>query len=161
MVMGRVLASPTYLCKIRAQKTTGCRTTLICDENSISARLLSFILKGMNMEVSIAGNGEEATNMVQIRCYDFVFIDFSRCADETEDILRAVLPLSNRTILVGMSADPQVPEEFINAMDCFLPKPFTKSTLDALLHYETKGPATLADSTSRLTENGISIMQVE
>jgi len=114
---------------------------LVAEDNSINQKLIKNVLNGFGVEVTLAGNGEEALNLRMQNEFDMIFMDIQMPVlggiEATQKILEYEEKSRKHHIpIVALTANALSGdrEKYINAgMDNYLSKPIDLERLNILL----------------------------
>jgi len=114
---------------------------LVAEDNSINQKLIKNVLNGFGIEVTLAGNGEEALNMRMQNDYDMIFMDIQMPVlggiEATQKILEYEEKSRKHHIpIVALTANALSGdrEKYMDAgMDNYLSKPIDLERLNILL----------------------------
>ncbi|MCB0921032.1 MAG: response regulator [Actinobacteria bacterium] len=125
----------------RLQRSGGNRRILLVDDTKVTQRLASAMLSDAGLEVDVAGDGVEAIEALTATPYGVVLMDIRMPRMDGLEATRRIRSGEAgddraETPIVAMTADtaPGAAEQVMLAgLDAFVPKPFTKETLLALV----------------------------
>ncbi|HSH44933.1 MAG TPA: sigma-54 dependent transcriptional regulator [Longimicrobiales bacterium] len=114
---------------------SGIRILVIDDEATLRETCVN-VLRMQGFDVSAAGRGEEALDLVRRRDYDIILCDLYMTQVPGIDLLRAALEHRPETIFVTMTGNPSV-ESNLKVLEAgawdYLPKPFSASHIEILI----------------------------
>jgi CheY-like chemotaxis protein len=102
------------------------RQLLVVDDDKAIQKILSRTLSFMGYEVTLAGNGLEASTLFLTGSYDMVMTDFHMPLMNGWDLSRIVKEQSPKTpvIVITGACDDKDLEKLNNCVDAIIPKPF-------------------------------------
>jgi signal transduction histidine kinase/CheY-like chemotaxis protein len=114
---------------------------LVAEDNPINQKLITHVLKGFSLEVTLANNGQEAVNFRQMKHYDIIFMDIQMPVldgiEASKEIIRYEEKNRKRHIpIVALTANALAGdrEKYLNAgMDDYLSKPLNIDKLGLIL----------------------------
>jgi CheY-like chemotaxis protein len=119
------------------------RQLLVVDDNEAIQKLLSKTLSFMGYDVTLAGNGLEASTLFVTGSYDLVMTDFQMPLMNGWELSRIVKEQSPHTpviVVTGCCDDTQWEKLKANSVDAIIPKPFKleeiQNTVQRLLNSE-------------------------
>jgi len=108
---------------------------VVDDDRSLREGCVSFF-QVEGYDITSAGNGTEALELVKRRRFDLVMLDLYMTQVDGMEILRAILAANKDTLVVIMTGNPSVETNLealrVGAWDYIL-KPFTPTHLDVLV----------------------------
>ena len=111
------------------------RILIVDDERTLRESCAS-VLRSEGYNVTLAGRGEEALDLVRRRPFDPVLVDLFMPQVPGLEILNAVLEVNRDTLVVVMTGNPSVTSSIealrMGAWD-YLPKPFSATHLQVLI----------------------------
>ncbi len=111
------------------------RILIVDDERTLRESCAS-VLRGDGYNVTLAGRGEEALEMVRRRQFDVVLVDLFMSQVPGLELLNAALEASRDCLVVVMTGNPSVTSSIealrMGAWD-YLPKPFSATHLQVLI----------------------------
>jgi len=123
----------------QAVKVTHEVNALVVEDNLINQRLIQIILQGYNINVTTAGNGEEAIVMSKKAKYDIIFMDIDmpgKNGIEATKEIKTTTNLNKLTPIVALTAMAmEGDKEMIlsQGLDNYLAKPLRKESLEEML----------------------------
>jgi signal transduction histidine kinase/CheY-like chemotaxis protein len=143
---------------------------LVTEDNAINQKLITNVLTGLGIEVSIANNGEEALNLRKNEEYDLIFMDIQMPVmggiEATKEILKyEEQDRKHHVPIVALTANALQGdrEKYINAgMDNYLSKPIELNDLTNLLkeYFSHKVVGTEVESIEKESEE-VSTTEIE
>ncbi len=128
-------ATPRDPLSIPADVKASIRILVVDDERTLRESCAS-VLQMDGFNVTLAGRGEEALELVRRRRFDVVLVDLYMSQVSGLDILRATLEVDKDAIVVVMTGNPSVTSSIealrAGAWD-YLPKPFSATHLQVLI----------------------------
>ncbi|HEY4099478.1 MAG TPA: sigma-54 dependent transcriptional regulator [Gemmatimonadales bacterium] len=111
------------------------RVLIVDDERTLRESCAS-VLRGEGYNVTLAGRGEEALDLVRRRQFDLVLVDLFMSQVPGLELLNATLEANRDCLVVVMTGNPSVPSSIealrMGAWD-YLPKPFSATHLQILI----------------------------
>lgn len=111
------------------------RILIVDDERTLRESCAS-VLRGEGYNVTLAGRGEEALEMVRRRQFDLVLVDLFMSQVSGLELLNAALEANRDSLVVVMTGNPSVASSIealrMGAWD-YLPKPFSATHLQVLI----------------------------
>ncbi|HEY3933856.1 MAG TPA: sigma-54 dependent transcriptional regulator [Gemmatimonadales bacterium] len=118
-----------------AEVKASIRVLIVDDERTLRESCAS-VLRGEGYNVTLAGRGEEALEMVRRRQFDLVLVDLFMSQVPGLELLNATLEANRDCLVVVMTGNPSVPSSIealrMGAWD-YLPKPFSATHLQILI----------------------------
>jgi two-component system sensor histidine kinase/response regulator len=113
---------------------------LVVEDNATNQQVLNAVLRNLGVQVTLASNGQEAVELVQNRDFDLVLMDCQMPVMDgfqaTAAIRRLPLGRGERLPIAAVTANALKSDEqkcLAAGMNDFLPKPFKRAQLQALL----------------------------
>lgn len=113
---------------------------LVVDDNAINRKLAVAMLRTYGFQISQAGGGQEAIDMVKSQRYDMIFMDYMMPEmdgmEATKIIRKECKETAEGTIIVALTANAiQGAKEMYleNGFDDFLSKPFDRTQMNDML----------------------------
>jgi signal transduction histidine kinase/CheY-like chemotaxis protein/HPt (histidine-containing phosphotransfer) domain-containing protein len=113
---------------------------LVVEDNATNQQVLNAVLRSLGVQVTLASNGQEAVELVQNRDFDLVLMDCQMPVMDgfqaTAAIRRLPLGRGERLPIAAVTANALQSDEqkcLAAGMNDFLPKPFKRAQLQALL----------------------------
>lgn len=110
---------------------------LLADDHVLNRRIMALLFQEWSYAYDLAKNGPEALRFAESFPYDLIFLDINMPEMDGYAVARELRArMSKKTIIIGISANsgPEEREKCLKAgMDAYLPKPFRKQELLALL----------------------------
>ncbi len=113
---------------------------LVVEDNATNQQVLNAVLSSLGVQVTLASNGQEAVELVQNRDFDLVLMDCQMPVMDgfqaTAAIRRLPLGRGERLPIAAVTANALQSDEqkcLAAGMNDFLPKPFKRAQLQALL----------------------------
>jgi two-component system, sensor histidine kinase len=110
---------------------------LVVEDHPANQYVAQSLLESLDCTVSIAGTGAEALELLGTQTFDLVFMDCQMPGMDGYETTRRMRAVLHRYIpVVAITANAMVDDKqrcLDAGMDDFLPKPFTKSALSAVL----------------------------
>jgi CheY-like chemotaxis protein/HPt (histidine-containing phosphotransfer) domain-containing protein len=126
---------------------------LLAEDNAVNQKVASAVLRKLGVEVELAGNGAHALEMVLEEHFDLVFMDLHMPEmdglEATRAIRAAEATTGRRTPIVALTASvmQETRNECVAAgMDGFVPKPFVREELVAVLRRFLPGQGAGSDA---------------
>jgi CheY-like chemotaxis protein len=113
------------------------RHLLVVDDNEAMQKLLSSALSFMGYDVTLAGNGLEASTIFVSGSYDLVMTDFQMPLMNGCELSRIVKEQSPKTpvvVVTGCCDDTQWEKLNRNGVDAIIQKPFKLKEIENTLH---------------------------
>ncbi len=111
------------------------RVLIVDDERTLRESCAS-VLRGEGYNITLAGRGEEALDLVRRRQFDLVLVDLFMSQVSGLDLLNAALEANRDCLVVVMTGNPSVSSSIealrMGAWD-YLPKPFSATHLQVLI----------------------------
>jgi DNA-binding NtrC family response regulator len=124
---------------------------LVVDDDRTLREGCASVLQVEGFNVTVAGRGDEALELVRARRWDILLVDLYMTPVSGMDVMKATLEANKETIVLVMTGNPSV-ETSIEALRQgawdYLPKPFSASHLQILM-----GRASHATMVARETRN--------
>ncbi len=121
------------------------RQLLVVDDSEAIQKLLLAILSFMGYDVTLAGNGLEASTLFLTGSYDLVVTDFQMPLMNGFELSRIIKEQSPKTpviVVTGCCDDTQREKLNTNGVDAIIPKPFKlkeiETTVQRLLNTKRK-----------------------
>lgn len=132
---GAELASGRDALALPAETKASIRILIVDDERTLRESCAS-VLRSEGYNVTLAGRGEEALDLVRRRPFDLVLVDLFMPQVPGLEILNAALEVNRDTLVVVMTGNPSVTSSIealrMGAWD-YLPKPFSATHLQVLI----------------------------
>jgi CheY-like chemotaxis protein len=126
-------------CSVLQVAADGRKLVLLAEDNIVNQKVAVNILKWLDCDVDVAGNGAEALALVKAKDYDLILMDCQMPGMdgfEATTLIRELEGNSRRTPIVAVTANA-FPEDktrcLAAGMDDYISKPITRQTLAALL----------------------------
>ncbi len=132
---GNDLASGRDALALPAEVKASIKILIVDDERTLRESCAS-VLRSEGYNVTLAGRGEEALDLVRRRPFELVLVDLFMPQVPGLDILNAVLETNRDSLVVVMTGNPSVTSSIealrMGAWD-YLPKPFSATHLQVLI----------------------------
>lgn len=132
---GSELAGGRDVLALPAEVKASIRILIVDDERTLRESCAS-VLRSEGYNVTLAGRGEEALDLVRRRPFDLVLVDLFMPQVPGLEILNAVLEVNRDSLVVVMTGNPSVTSSIealrMGAWD-YLPKPFSATHLQVLI----------------------------
>jgi len=132
---GNELAGGRDVLALPAEVKASIRILIVDDERTLRESCAS-VLRSEGYNVTLAGRGEEALDLVRRRPFDLVLVDLFMPQVPGLEILNAVLEVNRDSLVVVMTGNPSVTSSIealrMGAWD-YLPKPFSATHLQVLI----------------------------
>jgi len=112
---------------------------LVVEDNLINQRLIQIILQGYNINVSTAGNGNEAITMTENKKYDIIFMDIDmpgKNGIEATNEIKEGMNQNKHTPIVALTAMAMEGDREMlleKGLDNYLAKPLHRDRLEEIL----------------------------
>lgn len=121
---------------------------LLVEDSPVSQRVVTKQLKKLGYELDLAGNGQEALNLMAENDYGLVLLDCQMPILDGYETIKAIRQQASplrEIVVIAMTAtnDPEEQSRCLQAgMNDYLHKPFSEDELVAKLNYWGQAPAT-------------------
>lgn len=145
-------------------------SVLIVDDNPANLQLASELLRGLNIQVMQASNGQQALSICETKQFDIIFMDIQMPGMdgiETTQRLRTTETGTHRTPIIALTAHSMTEQKaqlLIAGMDDCVSKPVSETQLAHIINRWArlngkKEVVPSIDSSLRITRNNLTIIQ--
>lgn len=132
---------------------------LIVEDNPVNLTLMETLVKQLGHKVSLAKNGQEALDLMELKTFDIIFMDIQMPVMDGIECTKNILAIYGdlRPAIVAVTANVHQREECIElGMDDFIGKPINTSKIKRSLRRlisPSLNPARLGNSKIEIDEN--------
>jgi len=126
---------------------------LVIDDNEITQKMLTNVLKKFDIEVRITSNGKDAFNLVKEKEFNIIFMNVDMPTLDGLELISKILYYEginqlNHTPIIGQYGNTEIHNQYLQAgMDAFIDKKIEEEEIYRLIHhYCIEAPKKLAQS---------------